>query len=140
MVNCSEYKRTFTVNDSVKGVNMKNPFKFFKEEVDRYAKILGLNEWDIQCSHGEIEGNVVANVNTNYHSLMAHIILNTKAKEQYSTAKKVSQVAAHEILHIFLTELDDLARARYCTEAEIDVAEHRIVNTLDSILINYIEK
>jgi len=119
---------------------MKNPFKFFKEEVDRYAKILGLNEWDIQCSYREIEGNVVANVNSNYHSLMAHITLNTKAKEQYSTAKKISQVAAHEVLHIFLREMDDLARARYCTELEIDVAEHRIVNTLDKILIDYKEK
>lgn len=137
MVNCYDNKRCSVGCYTIKGVNMKNPFKFFKEEVDRYATILGLNEWDIQCSHGKIEGDVVANVSTNYRGLMAHIRLNKNAKDQYTTAKKVSQLAAHEVLHIFMTEFDDLARARYCMEAELDVAEHRIVNTLDKILVDY---
>lgn len=56
------------------------------------------------------------------------------SNERAKTSKEIKLLALHEILHLLLSEIDDVAYARFARSQEIDEAEHGIIRRLEHAL------
>lgn len=109
-------------------------FELFKKECLRLQVVLGLNGWTIAFEHVKLEG-LNSKIVTSCLTKQATIALSSDHSDVESlTDLVILRHAKHEMAHLLLADLDDLARQRYVQEGELDEAEHRIVRTLEKIL------
>ena len=113
-------------------------FALFKNEILKWIKVLGLNNWEIYFSHSNIEhGDVLA---TTSWSLTNRSVTFTLSKDWADHARhdqeEIKMTALHEVLHLLLARLTTLARHRFIREEEILDSIHEVVSILGELLYN----
>lgn len=106
--------------------NTITDYHSFKKECQRRIKQLGLSEWDLDYLFKESpnENEWKAWATWDMEARQARIGLNPDA------AKAVKDDAFHEVLHILLADLTELAESRFVTQREIDTALHTVIQRL----------
>ena len=114
----------------------KKHFKIFKRACRKWLKKLGLADWLVYYSMSfEIEH--YAEICTSRTERATTIYLCGRwplAEIHPLNEKNLEASAKHEILHLLVADLADLARDRYSTEEEIDCAEESLVERLMKIV------
>lgn len=100
----------------------------YRDSVERWIKIFGLHEWTISFDCEEIAG--LAEVRTNYRSLIANFVLTNEYDEDFSPA----DLGRHEVIHLLLSPITSLACERFVSANEISQADERITVLIEKAL------
>jgi len=118
----------------------KKDFKLFVKECERWIDYLGINDWQINIVHDEIEDKDGL-CSTNYACKWAYIIFAKHLRAHDYNIKFIKELAAEEIFHLFLSPLREMCERRNYDEKEASRAEHEIIRRLyNSIKNNKIKK
>lgn len=104
-------------------------FAEFKRECDRIIKRLGLSGWDVRYEYKpRSKGDEAACC----PAIGGRIV--TFTFHRLADGYRVKTLAAHEIAHLVVAELAELATRRYTTEAELKRAEETTCTVLEKVL------
>ena len=116
----------------------KADFKLFKKESEKWIDIIGLKGFEFRFCHALFDGDdnsTFADVSWDTAGRCAYINLYKEWPDIYQKNDNEVRIAAfHEVAHVFIGKLGNLARARYIKEREIEEEEHAIIRTLEGIL------
>jgi hypothetical protein len=115
-------------------------FALFKKQCQKWLDVFGLKGWESYYIHDDLskveglnkEEAAVAYIAT---ARNATFFLNTKW-ETPVTDKAITRAAFHEVCELLLGKLNDLARARFVMEHELDEANHAVIRTLENVLLD----
>lgn len=111
---------------------MKTQFDIFKAECLRQIERLGLKDWDIVITDTEkIDNDENAEVDSNPKGRVALIKWNPRNTPKYCDPVVC---AKHEIAHVLLLPLSDIASRRWATKRELQVEEERAATILEKVL------
>lgn len=103
--------------------------------IRRWQQALNLNDWRIERSAKAAGSkNMAEVVKRSLPDRLATWRVGADFGSMHVNETTLEQIACHEVLHIFLTELIEFSRAN-ASEEDIASAEHRVVNTLVSLLV-----
>ena len=113
-------------------------FQFFIDECNRWAKILGLEEWRIEYKLGGNSDNSTASYITSWQARGCIVrltadCLSGKATDKKERAYEIQKVAFHEMVELSLYDLRSQALFTF-RYSIVDEATHKIVNTLEKVL------
>jgi len=107
-------------------------FDIFKAECLKQIDRLGLKDWDIVITHKEkIENDEDAETCSNTKGRVAIIKWNNQNGMVYTCPVTA---AKHEVAHILMLPLTDIASRRWATKHELSVEEERIATILEKVL------
>jgi hypothetical protein len=107
---------------------------FFARCVGRWQSVLGMKDWRIAVSDRRSPRKVMAEVaKFDLEQRAASIRLGKDWSGEVVTPEMLDKTALHEVLHVFLHELIETARANHDEDA-IGSAEHRIINIMEVLL------
>lgn len=117
-------------------------FAYFKQQVERLAKLFGLRDWDIVVEKTFDRGsNDQATCALNPVGKLATITLNMWNNDD-SSSENVLKSAVHEVLHVLLAELSwmhrDAVQGRDDEETQLsryESFEHGVINRLSHLLL-----
>lgn len=121
----------------MKQVMSQKDFKYYKDRVNHWKRVFGLNDWDIVVKMVDLkEEGVGAFARADHVSRLAEIGLTQKldpdACRPYNNTT-LDQWALHEVLHVFFTEM------RWYTvhneKEKIESIEHGMIRTLENIIL-----
>lgn len=95
---------------------------------------LGLGDWRITVSD-QSAAREAAYVRADYEARLAAMRLGTDLGSTVVTAEAMEALAVHELLHVLLKELVVLCQDPKTQEDVINSAEHRVINTLQRLLV-----
>lgn len=108
--------------------------EMFSERVRHWQHVLGLHDWRIAVSPRRASRKVMAEVaKFDLEQRSASIRLGKDWSWEAVTPEMLDKTALHEVLHVFLHELIEKAKANQDEDA-IGSAEHRCVNILEVLL------
>ncbi len=108
----------------------------FAQCVEYWADVLGLSDWRIVVSEVRSRRKVMAEVfQFDLEQRSASIRLGKDFGHNPVTERALSELALHEVLHIFFHEMIQFAQSGGLQE-DIDSAEHRLINVLERVLSN----
>jgi hypothetical protein len=101
----------------------------FEGYIKKWQDLLNLNDWRIERGSKAAEKGTMAEVETTYSQRLAVYRLGKSFGTTAVTPHSLESTALHELLHVLLKDLT------YSTKATADSAEHRVVNTLERLLV-----
>ena len=108
--------------------------EMFSDRVRHWQHVLGLHDWRITVSPRRASRKVMAEVaKFDLEQRSASIRLGKDWSGEAVTPEMLDKTALHEVLHVFLHELIEKAKANQDEDA-IGSAEHRCVNILEVLL------
>lgn len=109
-------------------------FACFKKECERWIDRYGLKDWHIYFEHCEIEDRPRANAmsETDLGNRLARIILNDKWEDLEPTRALLQNAAYHEVCHILLCRLTELALSREVFKVDIEDEIHIVIRRLEN--------
>lgn len=115
---------------------LKNPVSeadavVFDAYVQKWQSMLGLQAWRIERG-GQPAKHAMASVEFNLPAMLATYRLGDFGGEAITPAS-LENTAIHELLHVLLLPLIDVAAGK-STDDELDAAEHAVINTLEKLL------
>lgn len=97
---------------------------------------LNLNDWRIEPSDSPAAKANAAEINKfDLKARLATYRVGADFGAMAVTDMSIEQIACHEVLHVFLHELLQFAQEPGADAADIDSAEHRVINTLVHLLV-----
>ena len=114
----------------------KADFKLFKRECEKWIDIFGLHGYEFRYSHeNSEESDTLADVVWETVHRSSHIVLYENWPDCYEKDDyQIRLCAFHEVFHVFIGKLSNLAKARYIKEREVEEEEHAIIRTLERVL------
>lgn len=112
----------------------KRHYRLFQEEVRKFQKDWGINGWVLEFEHSKLEPGYLAMVERDFGQGQALISFST-FWEVEPIQENLRSIAKHELLHVILGRMRGLATTRFCSEGELDAAEHELINLLETITI-----
>ena len=106
----------------------------FKAYLDKWQDKLNLKDWRIEQHKSKAERGALAQVQRSYPDRLAAWRLGTDWGAIQLTDYELESTAAHELIHVLLCELVELALKKADDEI-LMAAEHRVVNTLERLLV-----
>jgi hypothetical protein len=106
--------------------------KLFAESVKKWQQVLSLGDWRIEKGLKPAKA-AMASVEFNQGARLATYRLGDFGAEKI-TPDSLDKTALHELLHIFLHDLMDVATDPKSSEEEIEMQEHRVINLLENLL------
>ena len=111
-------------------------FDLFRKEVYRWIDEFGLGDWRIDCYHEHNMDGARASCVFRCQEMAADIYLEREWEGDKITTYKVKTSALHEVSHILLAKLYELAHNRFTvTEDQISEATEGIIRRLERALI-----
>lgn len=112
-----------------------DPFKYFKECVNRWVDHFGLYNWDanVHIDDDEYDG-ALAYTLYNVDNKRADIYLVMDWNGTKMTRHELNKTAFHEVLEVMLSEIRHLAGRRDIRFEEIDSAIHSIIRILTATI------
>jgi hypothetical protein len=104
----------------------------FRRYIIIWQAKLNLQDWRIIESKARSKS--MAEVTRELAPRLARWKLGTHFGQEPVTSYTLEATALHELLHILLKELIEVARSDHCAE-DIESAEHRVINTLEKLLL-----
>ena len=118
----------------------KNPVT--KEDSDLFDRYmvewqtkLNLNDWRIKRSPIPAKGSMAVVHKMHVEDRLASYRLGSHFGLEKVTPYTLESTAVHELLHILLVELVEIATDKDHTQEQLMSAEHRVVNTLERLLV-----
>jgi len=111
----------------------KKQFNVFKKEVLRLIKLYGLSGWEVafhQENLTDAYGEIATDARTRCVCFFFPTIIDDKLMNRFNPL----QTAQHEVFHLLLAPLSDLAEQRYIVYEQIYTVEEDIVNKLIAII------
>jgi hypothetical protein len=119
---------------ALKALN-KRDTAYFWRQISLWHQKLGLIEWEIRPSSKSPASMAAGLEEPNVLQHTADVILGSGwGDETTRTPKLIEKTAAHEMMHLLLDELAQIAIARGAPAEEVTAAEHKIINRLSSVL------
>ena len=106
-----------------------NKFQIFKNECLKFQKAWGLSDWELTFHKEKMDSSIYAMIYTNIKGKTACLAYDVTKKD--SNPKRE---AKHEMIHLVLAELSDLAHTRFTTYDRLYSAEEGIVRRLEKLL------
>ena len=106
--------------------------KLFAESVKKWQQVLSLGDWRIEKGLKPAKA-AMASVEFNQGARLATYRLGDFGAEKI-TPDSFDKTALHELLHIFLHDLMDVATDPKSSDEEIEMQEHRVINLLENLL------
>jgi len=117
---------------------MNRPTRAHAREFGRYLRqwqgLLNLHDWRIAPRRGRAKG-VMAEVTRELEHRLAGYRLGDTFGGTPITPHSLEATALHEMLHVLLHELVEMARAPGTTPDLLMSAEHRVINVLEKLLM-----
>jgi len=109
-------------------------FACFKKECERWINRYGLKDWHIYFEHCEIEDypNANAIAETDLENRLARITLNDEWKDLEPTRALLQNAAYHEVCHVLLCRLTELALSREAFKDAINGEIHVVIRRLEN--------
>jgi hypothetical protein len=119
---------------AVKGLNSKQAALFWRH-ISLWQQKFSLMEWEILKSH-KSPGSMSAGLEEpNQLQHTVDVILGTGwGDEELRTEKLIEKTACHEMMHLLLDELAQMAIKRGASSEEVTAAEHKIINRVSQVL------
>jgi hypothetical protein len=117
-----------------KDVTTARHFTIFKTEVARCLKLWRIVGWRVETKHEKDSGEYRAQCRTDAKNHVAVLVLSVVWKDDEVTDAKVRAAARHEVVHILVDELDEVAQFRYVTEYQRVHALESVVRHLEELL------
>lgn len=108
----------------------KRQFEDFKNECLRLQKTLNLKDWKIYFNWAEGSG-YYSKISSDVEGNVATISICKSYKKNHFWDVKIS--AKHEMIHLFLARLENLAKSRYVSEEQIYSEEERLARVLEKL-------
>jgi SRSO17 transposase len=108
-------------------------FELFKKEFTKWQEKLGLTSFKVYFKYESLEDRF-ASIRFNTSSMVASVGLNDKLPKENKPFKDVKFSARHEVSHLLIAKLEDLANHRYVAEREIDEASEELANKIADLL------
>lgn len=123
-----------------KQVNSKNPVSSadadkFEEYIHKWQTKLNLNDWRIVRSPKRIKGAMAQVSKTYLEDRLVSYKIGSDFGSDGVSDHTLESTAVHELLHILLYELVELAATPGHTQEQLMSVEHRVVNTLEGLLV-----
>ncbi len=112
----------------------KKDFIIFKKECEKWIKIFGLKNWDIEFYHADSLKDSRASTTYAVIDRSISIYLNIDWKNDTISNDNIRKSAFHEVSEVLMCKLRNLAEYRYTTFHEIDEEVHAIIRTLENVL------
>jgi len=112
----------------------KKEFREFKRGMEAWYNKLKLHSWNITASHDDIQDGVCASIYTDTKTMSAHATFNTIVCGEAVYDGWAYDTGKHEMLHVLLARLGDIASQRWVTERELVEEEERVVLALERAL------
>ena len=106
--------------------------QIFAQSVRKWQQILSLGDWRIEKGSKPAK-EAMASVEFNQTARLATYRLGDFGAEKI-TPDSLDRTALHELLHIFLYDLLCVATDPKSSDEEIEMQEHRIINSLEHLL------
>lgn len=109
-------------------------FACFRKECERWIGRYGLKDWHIYFEHCEIEDRpeVNARTETDLGNRLARITLNDEWEDLEPTIALLRNAAYHEVCHVLLCRLVELALSRAAFKCDIDDEVHAVIRRLEN--------
>ena len=106
-----------------------DPFKYFKECVNRWVDHFGLYNWDVNIhkDEDEYDGNLAYTMfNVDNKRADIYLVMDWVEMDRYG----LNKTAFHEVIEVMLADVRHIAGKRYTGPEEIDSAIHSIIRIL----------
>jgi hypothetical protein len=107
----------------------------FDGHIKAWQVKLGLQGWRIVLSPRPTKTSMAEVAKFDLPQLQAVIRLGSNWKSQPVTDNLLEQTAVHELLHVLLHELVEIAQGKAVTHDDLMTAQHRIINVLEPLLV-----
>ena len=113
----------------------KKDFDLFKALCEEWSEELKIDDFEINYWH-EDPANPRADcmVEVDYKYRRADIYFSINNFKTKPSAEYIVELAKHEILHLLVGEIKDLAQDRYVIQDEIIKADERLIRKLEKII------
>lgn len=115
-------------------------FELFKQEAEKWIDFYGLKDWRFCFYHEEGLENSAASYGYNIQGRIVSIYLEPDWQHQEITEEQLKRSAFHEVTHILLARLREMALNRVAFEVDIDEEIHSIIRTLEKVLFGREER
>lgn len=115
----------------------KRDFESFQRYCHLWADRFGLLDWQIRYehrSHNRDGRKFFATTDAHPHSRLAVVALSVSWPGLTVTAERLDSTALHEILHIVLAEMEEVAWERFVSEAEYNAAREISIVRLENAI------
>lgn len=107
----------------------KKEFNLFKVEFKKWQDRFGLNGWKVYFKEEKTE-NAFADITTDIGNMVATVRYNNEDAE----FKDPEVSAKHEAIHLLIGRLEQNARYRYVTSADINETAEELVHKLEGLI------
>ena len=107
-------------------------FATFTRAFGRYLALYGLSGWHIEFHHEADSSGSMASVAVTFEAHRADVYLAPVWDEEPSRERLYAK-ARHEVFHVFVAKLADVATRRYLSETDVTEAEEELVVRLMNI-------
>ena len=104
----------------------------FDQFVQQWQTTLSLGDWRIERGQKPAK-NAMASVEFNEGARLAIYSLGDFGAEEI-TPQSLERTALHELLHVLLHDLIDVATNPRASEEQLEAAEHCVINVLERVL------
>lgn len=109
----------------------KKDFELFKNRHQYWCNYFGIKNWRIYYEHKKLDDSY-ALTSPRYYDRLTVVTLGTEDVDNNS----MDRLALHEVLHLLISPLSGRATDRFTTEQELNTAEHEVIWTLESIILD----
>jgi len=113
----------------------KKDFELFKNECQKWVDRFELNNWKIYYVHEKLK-DTYANIRFDLNGRVASIQFNTEW-DMFGVdnmIEGIKETAKHEIIHLLIARITEIAEARYVTDSEVGEANEELVRKLEKII------
>jgi len=113
----------------------KKDFTEFKKWCRYYQKEFGVTGYHLYFEFNQCVPNSFAGINADQRGRTANVFLAPDAPDhQGEEVPTVQDLAKHEMIHLMLSNYDDLARDRFGSAGELDIEHEKVVVKLERLL------
>ena len=105
----------------------------FDTQVARWQRELGLLGWRIERGKKPAQRGAMAEVECQSEHRLATYRIGDWAGDEINS-ESLSKTALHEVLHVFLYDLIEVARDAKADDAVLGAVEHQVINVLERLI------
>lgn len=109
----------------------------FSRYMRKWQRVLGLNDWRVEPASTRTKA--MAEVNLDVPARLASYRVGKDFGSAKVTPQSLDATACHEMIHVLLAEFKAVCMARASDYDAIETAEHRVVHTLEKLLMKEAE-
>jgi hypothetical protein len=109
----------------------KKDFEAFKAEFIRWQDLLGLKDWRVRFHHERLENGVAACVCPDCESRLVGVFYG------FICDHAPEEAARHEALELLMSDMEEVARARYIRPDDVVEARHAVIRRLENLIDHF---